>query len=164
VAWTALQRRHWLALPAALIGTLVAFQILLAGTQSMAKEFSSESLVERAQERFGDFNPAVPFYSVGMYDQTLPLHIGRTLTVVNYRGELALGMSREPWRAVPSIEEFREMWQAHSQAYAIIAYRQFAEEQAAGVPMVILAGNRKAVIVVRNLPAKETMRPPRATL
>lgn len=163
-AWTAQRGRRPYALLAAVFGTLLAFQVLLAGTQSIASEFSSELLVERAQKVNGDFDPKVPFYSVAMYDQTLPLHIGRTLTVVGYRGELAMGISREPERALSNIEEFRVLWQAHPQAYAIVTPKQFAEEQAAGMPMVVLASNRKAVIVARNLPSESSKRPPRATL
>lgn len=164
VAWLAMRGGRRFALPVVVFGTLLAFQVLVAGTQSIANEFSSEHLVERAQDKMGEFDSDVPFYTVGMYDQTLPLHIGRTLTVVGYRGELAMGISREPERAISSIEEFRKLWQAHPQAYAIVTPARFAEEQAAGVPMVVLASNRKAVIVAREPPSESTRRPPRATL
>lgn len=164
LGWKATRGRRGLALPVAVCGTLLAFQILVAGTQSVANEFSSEDLVERAQRENGGFDPDVPFYSVGMYDQTLPLHIHRTLTVVNYRGELDMGISHEPGRALSSIEEFRDLWQALPQAYAIVTPGLFAEEQAAGLPMVVLASNHKAVIVARDPPSESTRRPPRSTL
>jgi 4-amino-4-deoxy-L-arabinose transferase-like glycosyltransferase len=164
LGWITLHRRRWMTLPVAVLGTLLAFQILMAGTQSIANQFSSEDLVERAQKMNGDFDPDVPFYSVSMYDQTIPLHIGRTLTIVNYQGELAMGIACEPELALASIEEFRKRWQTLPQAYAIITPLQFVEEQAAGMPMVLLAGNRKAVIVARQPPNESTRRAPRATL
>ena len=164
LGWMATRGRSGLALPAVALGTLLAFQILVTGAESIASQFSSKDLVKRAQDGFGGFDPDIPFFSLGLYDQTLPLHLRRTLTIVNFRGELATGISLEPERVLSSIEEFRNLWQARPQAYAIITREQFAEEQAVGTPMVVLAGNRKALIVARETPSETTRRPPQATL
>ncbi len=150
LAWIVMQKDRSLSLPVAAIGTLFAFQLLLTGTESIENQFSPEGLVEPALEKIGDFDPRVPFYSVDMYDQVLPAHLGRTLTVVRFRGELAMGIAQEPAKAVASIDEFRKRWHLHPQAYAIITARQFVEEQMANTPMVVLAQNRRAVIVARN--------------
>ena len=84
-----------------------------------------------------------------MYDQTLPWEIGRTVTLVSYQDELAMGISQEPERAISSMQEFRKRWLAVPQAYAMITPEYFAAEQRLGTPMVVLASNRKALIVAR---------------
>ncbi len=163
LAWIVRRRDRSLSLPVLAFGTLFAFQLLVTGTstESIEYRFSPEGLVELAAEKIGDFDPRVPFYSVDMYDQALPVIIGRTLTVVRYRGELAMGIAQEPGQAVASIDEFRERWHLHPQAYAIITVQQFGQEQAADTPMMVLAQNRRAVIVARSLPTDANRMPPR---
>ena len=149
IAWMVLYRRRKLAMTLITIGTLCAFQLLVTGAQSVARHFSSGALVKQAKSTTGNFDPDVPFYSVGMYDQTLPWEIGRTVTLVSYQDELALGISQEPERAISSMQEFRERWLALPQAYAMITPEHFAAEQSRGTSMVVLSSNHKALIVAR---------------
>lgn len=130
-------------------GILLAFQVLVVGAESVEDLFSSEQLVDTALDKIGEFEPDVPFYSLDMYEQTMPHHLGRTLTVVKFKGELQMGISQDPAKAVASVEEFRGLWQAHPQAYAIMTPEQWHKEQAAGTPIKLLAVNRRAVIVAR---------------
>lgn len=145
-----MHRRRELALPAVALGSLLSLQLLLVGSQSIAWRHSAETLVEQAQEAQGGFDPQAPFFSVGMYDQTLPLHLGRPVTLVCYRDELAMGIAQEPARAISSIEEFRSRWRALAQAYAILKPDRFLAERLAGTPMVVLAASPRAVIVARS--------------
>ena len=150
------------ALPALGFGVLLALQVLVTGVESIEDQFSSETLVETALDEIGDFEADVPFYSLDMYDQTMPHHLGRTLIVVKFRGELEMGIARDPAKAVDSVEEFRRRWQGHSQAYAIMPPTQLAQEQSAGTPVSVLAANRNAVIVARAAPSETVKRPRRA--
>ena len=159
LAWLAMRKKYGFALPAIAFGSLVSFQILVTGTESVESQFSSEDLIDAALLKIGDFDPVAPFYSVAMYDQTMPHHVNRSLTLVHYRGELAMGIAQEPERFVASIGEFRARWKTHQQAYAIITPNRFAEEQAVGTPMHILSSNRRAVIVAREEPSEATRRP-----
>ena len=144
------------------IGVLLSFQVLVTGTESIEDQFSAETLVENALDKIGNFESNVPFYSVAMYDQTMPLHLGRTLTIVSFRGELEMGIAQEPAKAVPNVKEFRRLWYGHRQAYAIMRRENFEEERAAGTPVHILATNRKNIIVARTAPTEYTGRPRRA--
>ncbi len=141
--------RYRYVLPVVALGSLVAFQLVVAGTQSIANQFSAEDLVERAQARNGRFKLGAPFYSIGMYDQTLPLHIGHPVTIVAYQDEFAMGIGQEPERAIATINRFRQQWFLERQAYAIMSPRQFAEEQNIGTPMVVLYANQRAILVAR---------------
>ena len=143
-------------------GVLLSWQVLVTGTESVEDQFSSETLVENALDEIGDFEADVPFYSLNMYDQTMPHHLGRTLTVVKFRGELDMGITREPAKAVNSVEEFRRLWRDHRQAYAIMPPAQFEDEQAMGTPLSVLSLNRNAVIVARAAPAENSKRPRRS--
>ena len=130
-------------------GLLLSFQVLVTGSKSIEDQFSAESLVDNALDKMGAFEAGVPFYSFDMYDQTLAHHLQRTLIIVRFRGELEMGIGRDPAKAVASVEEFRRLWQGHRQAYAIMPRAQFEEERSAGTPFSILTINRRAVVVAR---------------
>ena len=161
LAWIAMRANHRYALPAIAFGSLLSFQVLVTGTEAIENQFSTEDLIDVALKKIGDFDSTAPFYSVGMYDQTLPHHVNRTLTLVIHQDELAMGIALEPERFVPSIRDFRDRWQAHREAYAIITPKGLVQEQAAGTPMHVLASNRRAVVVAREEPTEATRRPQR---
>ncbi len=164
LATLAIHRRREVALFAVTLGSLLSFQLLLVGSQSIAGRYSTEAIVEQAQEAQGGFDPDAPFFSVGLYDQTLPLHIGRPVTLVCYEDELAMGIAEEPSRAISSIEEFRSRWHALAQAYAILKPDRFLAETHAATPMVVLAASPKAVIVARSQVESSRRLPTKATL
>ncbi len=138
-----------IALPALGFGALFSLQVLVTGAESIEDQFSSEALVDNALDKIGDFDADLPFYSLDMYDQTMPHHLQRTLTVVRFRGELEMGIAQDPAKAIASVEEFRRLWQSQRQAYAIMPRAQFEKERSAGTPVNILAINRNCVIVTR---------------
>ena len=141
--------RYRYVLPVVALGSLVTFQLVVSGTQSIANQFSVEELVESAQQKTGLFASSAPFYSVGMYDQTLSLEIKRPVVLVAYQDELAMGISEEPERAIKTIEEFRQRWFLERQAYAIMTPKRLVEEQNLGTPMIVLVANKRVVIVAR---------------
>ncbi|MEO8717815.1 MAG: glycosyltransferase family 39 protein [Burkholderiales bacterium] len=145
----AARSRPLIALCAAAVSTCLACQLLLVGAQSFAGSYSSEALVDAAQARIGKFDATVPFYSVQMYDQTLPLHVHRFVTLVDYQGELALGIAAEPNKVLPDLERFRSVWRASGHAYAIMPVQRYEAELPLGLPMCLLARDRTAVIVAR---------------
>ena len=130
-------------------GILASLQVLVTGTEQVEDLFSTATLVDNALDKIGEFESDVPFYSLDMYDQTMPHQLGRTLTLVKFKGELEMGISQDPAKAVASIEDFRRLWQAHSQAYAIMTPEQLLEEQTLGTPVDLLAADRRAAIVAR---------------
>ena len=156
-----LRRHRVLALCAMGFGTLLSFQVLLTGTESIEDAFSSESLVKIVLDKIGDFDAEAPFYSLEMYDHSLPHHLGRTFTVVQYQDELTFGSAQEPQRIVATIAAFRQRWQGHAQAYAIMPPERYVKEQTARTSMSLLASNRNAVIVARAAPNDATKKPRR---
>jgi 4-amino-4-deoxy-L-arabinose transferase-like glycosyltransferase len=160
IALAAKNRYPRSALIALGFGVLISLQVLVTGTEQVEDLFSTETLVDDALDEIGDFEPNVPFYSLDMYDQTIPHHLGRTLTVVNFKGELEMGISRDPAKAVASLEEFRQLWRGHAQAYAIMTREQLLTEQSAGTPVNILAASRRTAIVARAAQGEKRPRRP----
>jgi 4-amino-4-deoxy-L-arabinose transferase-like glycosyltransferase len=91
--------------------------------------------------------PAV--YSVRMYDQSLPFYFGRTVTLVNYRGELNFGLTLAPEQAIDSLAAFEPRWRADAQALAVMQPATYAVLMRDGLPMVPRARSPDELIVSR---------------
>jgi hypothetical protein len=118
----------------------------------MSPVYSAESSFERMRETYGDVPPDVPFFSVGMYDQTLPFELGRAVILVAYRGEFALGLAAEPTKAVPTLENFRAAWRSLDDAYAVMRPATYEMLQSEGLPMSLLVMDPRRAIVRRYPP------------
>jgi hypothetical protein len=84
--------------------TLLAALLVLTGHDELADSRSAAPILSRVVSQRGPIAADVPFYSVKMYDQTLPWYLGRTVTPVAHLDELAMGLAIEPdrrWRRWP---------------------------------------------------------------
>jgi hypothetical protein len=134
-------------------GGLGLAQLGLTGYDSFAPAQSSYQLVEQAKPelmRAGLWEkPGVPFYSVGMYEQTLPFYIKRTMMLVAHQDELEFGIQQEPDKYIASVAEFVRRWQSGGQALATMQPDLYRELAATGLPMRLVAQDTRRVIVVR---------------
>jgi 4-amino-4-deoxy-L-arabinose transferase-like glycosyltransferase len=129
---------------------LLAAILVLTGHDTLAEARSSGPIVSRIVAANGPFRPDVPFYTVRMYDQTLPYYLGRTVTQVEHKDELAMGIASEPDKAVATESEWRRRWGAAEQAYAIMQPDEYKRLLDEGVPMRELGRDTRRVIVSRH--------------
>ena len=115
----------------------------------MSPVYSSAHSLEGMRRAYGAVPRAVPFFSVGMYDQTIPFLLRRTVTLVDYRGELALGLDAEPDKWMPTLDAFRRRWKRLDDAYAVMHPETYKLLQHEGLPMIVLAEDPRRVIVRR---------------
>jgi hypothetical protein len=88
-------------------------------------------------------------YSLRIYPQSLPVYLGRTVTLVEFRGELDFGITREPEKAVATLQEFLGKWQHERDAIAVMTKPLYRELASAGVPMTLIAEDTARVAVRR---------------
>jgi hypothetical protein len=107
--------------------------------------YSSESMARSIATRV----PAPShIYSVSYYEQTLPFYLGRTLDVVDFRGELDFGLGLDPARAI-SLEEFRKRWLAEPDACAVMGREVYQQLLDAALPMTVIVRDPHYVLVGR---------------
>jgi len=129
--------------------TLVAVQLALTGFDEFAELRSAEPLLSRIAAQQGPLRRDVPFYTIHMYDQTLPYYLGRTVMQVDHPDELAMGLASEPDKGIASVAEWRGRWEAAEQAYAIMQPEEYTRLRSDGVPMRELGRDPRRVIVAR---------------
>jgi 4-amino-4-deoxy-L-arabinose transferase-like glycosyltransferase len=90
-----------------------------------------------------------PLYSVGTYDQSLTFYLRRTVTLVEYRGELDYGLRNAPDAEITDVAEFLRRWSAPTQAFAVMDKNMFDDFNNRGVPMRLVAQGAERVLVGR---------------
>jgi hypothetical protein len=147
--WSLRRKRHTISVLTIAFTTLVAAQLLLTGYGAFAETRSSQPLLARISAAHGPFRADLPFYSVRMYDQTLPYYLGRTVIQVDHPDELEMGLASEPDKAIAQVSTWRAIWDRVPDAYAIMPPDDYEKLRRDGVPMRELGRDTRRVIVSR---------------
>jgi len=124
--------------------TLVAAQLGTSGYNTIAKERSAYLIADAIRPYI---KANVPFYSVAMYEQTLPFYLKRTFTLVDYQDEMAFGIKQEPQRWLADIPSLAQTWQMQAGAYAIMPVDYFLQLQKAGMTMKTIYQDTQYIVV-----------------
>jgi 4-amino-4-deoxy-L-arabinose transferase-like glycosyltransferase len=125
-------------------GGLLLVQLVMTGHEALSPSYSTSHLAGMIRPLLG---PDTPFYSVRTYEHTLPFYIKRTVTLVDYGDELAFGLEQEPQLEIPTMEQFEARWRGDRKALAIMGPDVYRELSARGLPMHLLFGDARRVIV-----------------
>jgi 4-amino-4-deoxy-L-arabinose transferase-like glycosyltransferase len=117
----------------------------LLGHENLAPSNSAWQISQQVKPLL---TPGVPFYSVQTYDQTLPYYLERTVTLVDYRDELAFGIDQEPDKWLPTLEAFKQRWNTDKDAFALMTRDNYKLLAAAGdLPMRVVGEDTRRIIV-----------------
>ncbi|MDQ6922768.1 MAG: glycosyltransferase family 39 protein [Pseudomonadota bacterium] len=131
------------------LSSLLAAMLILTGHDTLAEARSAAPIVARIEASTGRLSADVPFYSVRMYDQTLPYYLGRTVIQVEHDDELAMGIASEPAKAIATEAEWLRRWNDGGQSYAIMQPDEYQRLKDQNVPMRELGRDPRRVIVSR---------------
>jgi len=141
---TAWRNRLTAAMLVLAASSLVAGMVVLLGHENLSPANSTYHIAKIVKPLVPS---DVPFYSVRMYDQTLPFYLDRTVTLVQYRDELAFGLDQEPAKWLPTVDDFKQRWHADSDAFAIMEPGEYDVLVKEGLPMTEIARDTRRVIV-----------------
>jgi 4-amino-4-deoxy-L-arabinose transferase-like glycosyltransferase len=129
------------------LGSLLAVQLALSGTHVLDEHYSPERLIEAVTGEELQFPRDPPFYSVASFDQSVPFYLGRPVTLVGYKDELAPGIAAEPGKYVGSVDEFLKRWQGHRDAFAIMTPLLYERLRREGLAGRIVARDAHRIII-----------------
>lgn len=124
---------------------ILAWQCLLSAYTELP-ERSAYKLVMTIQPLIG---PETELFSIGQYRETLSPYLRRTLTLVDFQGELEFGLSEEPSRALTN-EAFLAHWNAAANAVAFIAPGILDEWRSRGLQCRVIGGDNQTLVVSRS--------------
>lgn len=123
---------------------ILAWQCLLSAYTELP-ERSSYKLVTTIKPLIG---PQTELFSIGQYRETLSPYLRRTLTLVDFQGELEFGLSEEPSRALTT-EAFLAHWNASTNAVAFIAPGILDAWRTRGLQGKVIGGDNQTLVVSR---------------
>ncbi len=138
--------RKWSALVTIVAASLVFIDFVEDGYEQLAPRQSGIVVAGKMKPHL---KPDTRLYSVGYYDQTIPFYLGRTVTLVHYRDEFAMGLDREPERAIATLEAFAREWVRPGEAMAIIHPDLQVKLTALGIAMTPLYGDDRRILVMK---------------
>jgi 4-amino-4-deoxy-L-arabinose transferase-like glycosyltransferase len=142
--WLNWRARRMQALALLAVAALFTGLTTLLGHEALGRSNSADYIAGQIRPYLA---PGLPFYSVGMYEQTLPFYIERTVTLVDYQDEFAFGLEQEPQLSIPTFAEFKQRWLSEPAALAMFTREGFAAVQPEGLPMEVIAEDPRRIVV-----------------
>jgi 4-amino-4-deoxy-L-arabinose transferase-like glycosyltransferase len=133
------------ALATAVAGAL-AWQCFLTALALVPPARSARDLVAAVRPYI---HPQTALYSIGQYRETISPYLERTLTVVEFEGELRFGLLAEPGKSQASAADFVARWQASSDAVAFFGPQLWESYRRQGLPGRVIAADAHTVAVSR---------------
>ena len=144
------------AVRGALIGLVVTCVVFFAAANLVEGLFNERSTKSIAAVLKPRLQPADAVFIVNDYAQDLPVYLGRTVSVVNYAGELTYGIGAEPQKTAARFmgyDAFFGHWREPGVAYAVVrtdGYKKFFADVSA--PFAVIAETPRYVLVVNRQP------------
>ena len=136
---------------------IVASVLATAAGSGLVIGYGTLSPSTSSQQLVADFLAAEPeyrnddmFFSIGMYEQTLPAYLKRTVTLADYLDEMGLGASMEPDKVRFNFADFAEEWEASDRAYAVTDFDQLPRLDFAGLDYRVVAADLRRAIIARH--------------
>ncbi|MDR6502458.1 4-amino-4-deoxy-L-arabinose transferase-like glycosyltransferase [Burkholderia ambifaria] len=117
------------------------------GHDEFGRYSSGAQLAPAVRAELAKLPPDTPFYSIEMLDHTFPFYMGHTTIMVQRQDELAFGISVEPNKWIPTVDEWITRWKQETHALAIMPPGQYDALVKQGVPMRVIARDNRRVIV-----------------
>ncbi|MGH8208461.1 MAG: phospholipid carrier-dependent glycosyltransferase [Steroidobacteraceae bacterium] len=133
-----------LALAAA---TMFAWQCFLQAYALVPPARSARDLVAVAQPYV---HPQTALYSVGQYRETISPYLQRTLTLVEFGGELQFGLHAEPGNQMATPADFITRWDSSIDAVAFFDPKIWDSYRRRGLPGRVIAADNYTVAVSRS--------------
>lgn len=130
------------------VSGFVAGQLFMLGSEAEGVYKSGLHLVPAID---AELTPATPIYAVGLYDQTLPFYLRRTMVLVEHADELEFGLGLEPQLWLKTRDEFIARWTNGQKALAITRPEVYADLQKRGVPMRIVAQDARRIVIANDV-------------
>jgi 4-amino-4-deoxy-L-arabinose transferase-like glycosyltransferase len=143
VGATAMFGAAWL-----LLGTIAG-----TGHDVFGRLSSGAPLAPAIKAAIAKLPPETPFYSVGVLDHTLPFYVDHTMIMVEHPDELAFGVSVEPQKWVPTVDEWVKRWNADRYALALLPPARYEALLTQHLPMQVVARDSRRVIVEKPVAA-----------
>ena len=140
-------QRKWLGVLVLSVGTMIGMELIERGYERISPLQSGFALAESVKLHL---KPETRLYSVGNYEQSLPIYLKRTLTLVDYVDEFEMGQRSEPQKWIEKISDFPVAWNAPGPAIAIIPPGDVDKMRALGIAFEVIHMDPRRAAIKKN--------------
>ena len=138
---------EWVPAVAIAASAAFAWQCLMTAFAAVPPPHSARELVAATKPYV---HPQTALYSVGQYRETISPYLQRTMTVVDFQGELEFGLHAEPGKQMATADEFIARWDASADAVAFFGPTMWDLYRRRGLPGRVIAADHYTVVVSRS--------------
>ena len=150
LSFAALSFKNLKGLPAfsgAAVASLAAALLIVSGANSLAESRSSRVVADVISENL----PAdVPIFTFRYVPEAGVFYLGRPVTLVEYEGEMAMGVRLEPEKAIKTQDEFLAIWQNLDQAALVLKVKRLKELKLDQVPGRVVYKGPKLMVIIKS--------------
>lgn len=128
---------------------LLMIQLVGWGFQTQTSHRSGHELAKAIQATVGK---DVPIYNIGSFVHSLPFYLEKEVIIVQFKGELEMGIHQEPEKWIGSWKEFARQWQDAKQAVAVFGKGTYTGQYRVNMeklPMKIIYQDKLKTAMVR---------------
>jgi 4-amino-4-deoxy-L-arabinose transferase-like glycosyltransferase len=150
LAFASLSFRRFEGLPgfsAAAVASLAGALLIVSGANSLAESRSSKVVADVISEHL----PAdVPIFAFRYVPESGVFYMGRPVTLVEYEGEMAMGVGIEPEKAIKTQDEFLAIWQNLDQAALVLKIKRLNELKQDQLSGEVVYKGPKLMVIIKN--------------
>ncbi len=126
---------------------LASAQSLVLGFQSMSETRSGRSVANAIMESV----PAdAPVFSYRNHTESVPFYLGKLIKLVEYQGEMAMGIKMQPEDQIASFDLFLTEWEKYDQAALIINKSSFNDEILHKLNGKVIYSSPKRMVIIKS--------------
>lgn len=126
--------------------SLASSLLIVSGASSLAESRSSKVVADIIQQSL----PAdAPIFSFQYYPEAAVFYLGKPVTIVEYEGEMAMGVRLEPEKFIKTQDEFIAKWQNLDQAAVVVKQNRLKNLKVDALHGRIVYDGPKTLVIVK---------------
>jgi len=127
--------------------SLTASILIISGSNSLSESRSGKAM---ANAITASIPAGAPIFAFQNYSESAVFYLGRPITVVEYKGELAMGIKSEPHKFVATQERFIEIWQALDQAAVMVKFKRLPNLNIEALNGKVVYKGPKSMVIIKS--------------
>ena len=135
------------AFAAVAVLSLAAGLSIVSGANSLAESRSSKVISDIITETL----PAgTPVYAFQYFPEAAAFYLGRPITIVEYEGEMAMGIRLEPEKHIKTQDEFLSVWQNLDQAAVVVKLNRLKNLKVDQLQGKVVYKGPKTMVIIKS--------------
>jgi len=150
IAFAVMSLKKIQGLPAfagASVMSLAAALLIVSGANSLAESRSSKVIADVIK---ASLPAGAPVFSFQYYPEAASFYLGKPITIVEYEGEMAMGVRIEPEKFIKTQDEFLKKWQNLDQAAVVVKLNRLKNLRVDELDGQVVYKGPKSMVIIKS--------------